>query len=367
MLVKFCVEGFKCFSKKLVLDLSKTNNYEFNADAINNGVVSKGIIYGFNGCGKSSLGVALFDIVSHLTDKRCKPDLFTPYLCLDGSFKLASFEYHFVFSGQELVYRYQKSGFGVLAVESLCINNCEVLRYDFRTQKGYTKLLGTETLNLSNSDSTISRVKYVRSNAILQNTPENEIFENFLHFVDTMLLFYSLEENRYIGFKTGIDDIGKTIIKSGHRKDFELFLRACNINISLSEKEIDGEPELMAHYKNADVSFARVASSGTRALALFYYWSLVIERTSFVFMDEFDAFYHFELAERIVELLKPLKSTQILLTTHNTDLLSNDLLRPDCFFWMHENKITPLCDLTLKEIRKAHNLQKMFKTGAFNV
>ena len=83
-------------------------------------------------------------------------------------------------------------------------------------------------------------------------------------------------------------------------------------------------------------------------------------------MDEFDAFYHFELAEHIVEMLKKFENTQIIFTTHNTDLLSNDLLRPDCYFWLHENQITSLSDLTEKELRRAHNLQKMFKAGAFH-
>lgn len=367
MLSKFCVEGFKNFSEKFVLDLSKTSNYEFNTDAVNQGIVNKGIIYGFNGCGKSNLGLALFDIVSHLTNKQCNSYLFTPYLCLEADFKFASFEYHFNFQGQNLIYSYQKSDFGTLIAESLSIAGRKVLQYDFQTQTGFTKLSGTETLNFGESDSEISRVKFIRSNAILPDTPENKLFLKLIRFVDNMLLFYSLENNRYIGLKTGNDEIGKVIVRERKTKDFEYFLRKCNVNISLSVKEVDGEPSLMAHYKNADVSFFRVASSGTKALALFYYWSLLFQQTSFVFMDEFDAFYHFELSEQIVELLKPLKNTQILLTTHNTDLLSNDLLRPDCFFWMYGSCITPLCDLTEKEIRKAHNLQKMFKAGAFNV
>ena len=123
----------------------------------------------------------------------------------------------------------------------------------------------------------------------------------------------------------------------------------------------------MVHYKNSDVSFYSVASSGTKSLALFFYWFTQMEEASFVFMDEFDAFYHFELAKEIVKLLLPLKKVQILFTTHNTDLLSNDLLRPDCYFLMEDNRITALSNLTEKDIRKAHNLQKMFKAGAFNV
>ena len=57
---------------------------------------------------------------------------------------------------------------------------------------------------------------------------------------------------------------------------------------------------------------------------------------------------------------------QIFTTTHNTDLMSNDLLRPDCYFLLKDNKIKAISDLTEKELRQAHNLQKMYKAGAFN-
>lgn len=87
---------------------------------------------------------------------------------------------------------------------------------------------------------------------------------------------------------------------------------------------------------------------------------------SFVFIDEFDAFYHFELSESVECCLKQIESVQIFTTTHNTDLMSNDLLRPDCYFILNENQIKPISELTEKELRQAHNLQKMYKAGAFN-
>ena len=34
-------------------------------------------------------------------------------------------------------------------------------------------------------------------------------------------------------------------------------------------------------------------------MALFYYWYIRMEKASFVFIDEFDAFYHFELSESV--------------------------------------------------------------------
>ncbi len=366
MLSKFYVEGFKCFKNKFEINLSKTCNYEFNTSAILNHMINKALIYGFNGCGKSNLGLALFDIISHLTDKQCNSLSFEPYLYLDNDSKLASFKYEFIFENQKVEYSYQKSAFNTLVNESLKINEREVIYYDFLKHKGNTKLKGTENLNLDKSDSELSRVKFISSNTILPDTLENKAFKQFIHFVNNMLLFFSLERNGYLGFQKGADSIEKAIVTKNKTKDFESFLKSCNINITLEQGERDGEPLLLAKYGNSYASFYKIASSGTKALALFYYWYLVIDKASFVFIDEFDAFYHYELSEKIVNLLKEIKNTQILLTTHNTDLLSNDLLRPDCLFWMNESSIKPICDLTEKELRKAHNLQKMFKAGAFN-
>jgi AAA15 family ATPase/GTPase len=91
-----------------------------------------------------------------------------------------------------------------------------------------------------------------------------------------------------------------------------------------------------------------------------------MDECSFVYIDKFDAFYHYELSEIIINELKKFNYTQIIVTTHNTDLLNNDLMRPDCYFVLTNNKIESLNRLTEKDIRFAHNLQKMFKSGAFN-
>lgn len=81
-----------------------------------------------------------------------------------------------------------------------------------------------------------------------------------------------------------------------------------------------------------------------------------MEQASFVFIDEFDAFYHFEFSESVQKRLGKISGVQIFTTTHNTDLMSNDLLRPDCYFLLKDNKIKAISDLTEKELRQAHNL-----------
>ena len=101
-------------------------------------------------------------------------------------------------------------------------------------------------------------------------------------------------------------------------------------------------------------------------MALFYYWYIKLQEVSFVYIDEFDAFYHFELSKKLIMLLKTLPDTQVVVTSHNTDLLSNDLLRPDCYYQIIDNKIKTFAESTEKDIRRAHNIQKMYKAGSFN-
>ena len=57
---------------------------------------------------------------------------------------------------------------------------------------------------------------------------------------------------------------------------------------------------------------------------------------------------------------------QIIFTSHNTDLISNELLRPDCYFELKDNQISSFADRTVKALRQAHNIQKMYKAGAFD-
>ncbi|MDM8548396.1 hypothetical protein QUF61_18040, partial [Candidatus Venteria ishoeyi] len=69
MLTKFEVSNFKNFAEKFTFDLTQTNNYVFNQNAVHNGIIKNALIYGHNGVGKSNLGFAIFDLISHLTDK----------------------------------------------------------------------------------------------------------------------------------------------------------------------------------------------------------------------------------------------------------------------------------------------------------
>lgn len=367
MLKKFSVENFKGFRDKITFDIGSPSNYNFNSEIIENGCVTKGIIYGINSSGKSNLGLAIFDIITHLTEKEKLLPSYDFYLNMSGRKLFAEFEYTFIFDDHELVYRYSKNDVNTLKNESVTIDGKELIFYDFMEHDGFTLLKGSESLNTSiKSESPISRVKYVNSNSILADNLQNRIFKKFIDFVNRMLLFYSLDSRGYEGFMNGNESLAEGIVNSGKVQDFQKFLKESGIEYDLYGREIDGRKAIYCHFDNMDADFFKIASTGTRSLALFYYWYIRMQSASFVFIDEFDAFYHFELSESVQQHLKQIPGVQIFTTTHNTDLMSNNLLRPDSYFLLANNSIKAISELTKKELRQAHNLQKMYKAGAFN-
>ena len=367
MLKKFSVENFKGFRDKITFDMGSPSNYGFHPEVVEGNCITKGIIYGINGCGKSNLGLAIFDLITHLTEKQKLRGGYDFYLHMSGRKSFAAFAYTFVFDEHELVYRYSKTRVDVLKEESLSIDGKEVIYYDFLARDGFTLLEGSDTLNASiKNESPISRVKYVSSNSILADNTQNQVFKKFIDFVNRMLLFYSQGSRGYEGFMNGAEGIAEGIVHAGKVKDFQKFLKENDIDYDLYGCEVDGCKAIYCHFDNKDADFFKIASSGTRSLALFYYWYIRMKKASFVFIDEFDAFYHFGLSESVQKKINAIPGVQIFTTTHNTDLMSNDLLRPDCYFLLKDNSIRAISELTEKELRKAHNLQKMYKAGAFH-
>jgi len=93
MLTRFSVSNFKGFNEEFVLDLQNPNGYAFNQGSIKNGVVNHAIIYGRNGVGKSNLGLAIFDIVKHLTDLQSGDSLYSSYSNAFNQSNTAQFHY----------------------------------------------------------------------------------------------------------------------------------------------------------------------------------------------------------------------------------------------------------------------------------
>lgn len=370
MLKKFTVRNYRQFNEPLEFDLT-AGNYAFNPECTHNGLVKLALIYGENGTGKSSLGWALFDLVSHLTDNNFNH--YSKY-CLNANSidSFSTFQFDFLFDETPVSYEYQKDEERNLVYEKLTIDKKVCIEYKLN-QPFISKLKGSENLNKNiNQNQNLSALKYVYNNTNLdKRNKNNKVFVCFMNFINHILWFRSvLDDRSFIGYKKGSENISEQIIKNNQLDDFERFLSDCGLDFKLVKyNDINGSNiGIKFPNKKKPLPFFEIASTGTRNLTLFYYWWKIIQenRVPLLFIDEFDCSYHFALSEKIIEKLKDLPNTQVILTTHNTNLLSNDLIRPDCGFIINGKKIKSLNNLTEKELREVHNLEKLYQAGHFN-
>ena len=373
MLKRFSVKNFKAFEDKVTLDLSSIGNYEFNKECISNDVCKTALLYGKNASGKSSLCFALFDIVEVLTDKYVCHDVYKPYKHILHQDAPTEFEYEFKFDTDEVFYKYSKSDQSTLISEELIINQKQIFSYkkDLVAQDIAVNLEGAETLKVSPDKLNISLCRFIKNNALLKNNLENSIFQKFFEFVENMLMIWSFDQSCFIGYKNSPkDNLVKKIIENRNSEKLQQFFLEAGFTDKLTYKKNSlGKYNLFIQYDDKCLDFNDAASNGMKALLLIYYYLEnklnQDKRPSFVCIDNFDAFFSFELSYFIVNQLKDC-NTQALLTTYNTCNFSNDLLRPDCYFLCSKNKIVDANNATDKELRRGHNLEKLYLGGAFS-
>ncbi len=368
MLTKFSVTNYRGFKNRIEWDLARSSNYSFNTEAVVDGIIKNGIIYGPNGAGKSNFGLAIFDIANHLSHKWKKPDYYLNYACAYGHGSPVEFEYSFSLGGHILLYRYSKVARelkGNIVREQLTVDGEDVLLKDNGTLE-ISEEFGLSAMaieNLKDSANNISIVNYLLSSVPLAKGHALLLLRDF---VENMLFFRSLDNREFIGLKEGGSNIEEYIIKNGLTGDFSAYLK----DVSGQEFEFASndlnDNTLYCIIDGVKMPFQWVASTGTKNLELQYYWLKEMSNASFVFIDEFDAFYHHELSYKISKRLFEGKN-QVFATTHDTFLLSNDLLRPDCFFILRSNAIKAICDMTDKELRFGHNLEKLYRGGTFGL
>ena len=368
MLAGFEVRNYKNFRDTLQFSLESEKNYEFNQEAIHNGIIKDSIIIGYNASGKTNLGLAIMDIIVHLTDKIDKgvkksSNLF--YSNLNNQDNIVSFAYKFKFGSSFVEYTYEKKNALQVLRESVKIDGKKVIIND--GDICFVHLKGSEKLNLNNWDNTISLVKYTYANTVLDKEDKDcQVFIKFMKFVNQMLWFRSTEQSQTIGSNLAGGDILEAIcgLENGV-ENLEDFLREANLPFKLLEKDTGEGKTIYCRMGDKEVAFAPLMSSGTMALVFLCLWYTQKEDFSFIFIDEFDAFYHTDLSIAVIRKLMMEENIQVVFTSHNTDIISNELLRPDCYFILEDNAIQPFCNLTDKSLREAHNLQKMYKAGAF--
>lgn len=371
MFKSFSVENYKNFLDPIKFDFTQVGKYKFNEDCLSQGYLGKALIYGRNGTGKTNLGKAMIDIYKLLFSLRSHPNQ-EWILNAQSEKETVLFTYEFQYGNDEVKYEYKKDGEDHLLAERLMLNGKEIFALSLKDKRiDANKLvkLGVkktnvnsylEALNENEEEFNLSFLRWLMNNTAFSsksilNQLKSEVWR--MKYVRTSELRTRSMKIRY-----------RSLFEQFY-KELEDFLNQMGVSCKLKviEDPLQGEKKLFFDFKKP-IPFFENASSGTLALTDFFcrfYSSL--QNTSFLFLDEFDAFFHYEMSEKFFQYLKErYPDIQIIFTTHNTDLMSNALLRPDCIFILStEGKLTSLDHATERELREGHNLEKMYRSGEF--
>ncbi|MGE7673777.1 AAA family ATPase [Lysinibacillus sp. NPDC094403] len=368
MLKRFTISNYRIFNEPTTIDFSNVRDYKFNEECIKDGLINKAIMYGKNAVGKTSLGQALIDVRYTILPNERRQHEDIGFLNANSNEKSARFEYIFLIKDKEIEYIYEKTSNTTIKFESLKIDNEVLYNYDFESQEGNLENLKNHSelkhLNFDEWDNEITILRYILTNSKLNDLI---ILKELSNFIEGMAILKPSDNIvQFRGPKFIGNGLIRTIIDSGLVEDFEKFLNECGLNISL-KIDITPEGEKLLYFDHKrPIEFISNASSGTKALTPMYLIIKNLSKIKFLFIDEFDANFHFELAEKMLHELKEQSDCQILVTTHNTDLMNNKFMRPDCYLLMMPNKIISVADATLRELRQGHNLEKLYQSGEFN-
>lgn len=380
MLRKFELKNYKNFKDNIVIDFGKVGGYHFGTDCITDNTISKVLIYGRNSTGKTNLGKALINIGITLYGYKIMSEGGI-FLNADSEEENALFVYTFKFGEDEVVYRYKRLSETELEEEELSINGMEIFSCYYKdnfsmtcdnvylgientTLDRFIQTIGSEDDNEEYSGQQIPFLRWIIFNVAIK---KDSLLLKLADYVKNMFMM-TVGGGLGIRIRRAYDRFFESLEDEEELKKFEEFLNFMGVECELVLKKLpDGQNELYFKH-NKLIPFYENASSGTVALMNVYRRLIIAAKnTSLMYLDEFDAFYHYEMAENLVKYFKQmLPNCQIILTTHNTNLMTNRLMRPDCLFVLSRSgKLTALCDATTRELREGHNLEKMYISGEF--
>ncbi len=382
MLQLFQVENYRNFKDKLVLDFREVSGYKYNQDCIYQNTLAKMLIYGANATGKTNLVLALTDVRSIFFDGINNNNFLNAY----NRKNYASFRYIFKLDKDIIEYQYSKFSKRFLRDEKLIINGKEFYhiyfdgenitqnrKYNFSDLLQYLSIEQSSINNyLQNLESSIEReyetmpfLRWLCSNVALNQQ------SLLLKLKKEILGIYSSTTVSAEFFENTIQKANEILIFDDNFDKFKQLLKVMNLSDNVILLDTPVGEELYFHFEDTDrqLSFYKNASSGMKNLLKFHLNLCQLKKRgiSVLLLDEFDAFYHYEMSSAIVRWIKEqYPQIQVIFTTHNTNLMSRHLMRPDCLFILStRGKLTALNKATNRELREGHNLEKMYISGEF--
>ena len=368
MLAKMYLTNFLSFKERTVIDLTASKYSILGKTNVYKSEILKGALFiGPNASGKSNALKGLSFIIKMIKGEGVS---FNRYRCLFSDNPIITIEYEFIFESKKVEYAIEYNIQTNSISENLKIDEITVLK---RTGNTGELRIGQ---SITTDDQVDSETLFLRTASF--NTgrfPQEPTLRKLMDFL----------QNSYIVDEYNLDArVGSTITRYAEEFGVEKinkYLTAFKYDFSMeygSESEgaglklTLGADNKMVFLKRKSFPFPNVLineSQGNQVFAdLLPHLIRVIENAGMLIVDEFGNSFHNKLAEKIISFfMENAKNSQIFITSHHTNLVSNSVFRPDQI-----NLITFLNTsgsnvkrLSQFKPREAQNLEKMYLGGMF--
>lgn len=368
MITKMYLTNFLSFLNRTEFDFTASKYTILGGKNVFDNSILKGALFiGPNASGKSN---SLKGIAFLINMIKGEDEFFERYRCRFSKNPLVILEYEFVFSNKEVIYKVEYNAKTKNILEEITIDAIVVLKRD--GTKGELRIGDSVILDEQLDNKTL----FLRTASF--NTgrfPQEPILRELMDY---------LNNSYYIdGYNRGAS-WGKTITKYAEEYGIESinkYLRDFNYDFFLeygSESTGEGarisvgSDEKIVFFKRKSFPFPSIfydESQGNQVFAdMLPNLIKTIEKPGMFIFDEFGNSLHNKLAEKIVKyFMENSKKSQLFITSHATNLISNSVFRPDqidlvIFNDSSGSKVTRLSKF---KPREAQNLEKMYLGGMF--
>lgn len=406
MLIEFSVKNFLSFKDKVTLSMEKGNGDENPDNIITNDNLNSlktTAIYGANASGKSNLLKAFTCAIlmvrnSHMIPVGGKWNLIKPFL-FDEKTKNSPSEFEFIFMTNGVKYKYFFSADTNKIYDEILdayytqkptniFKRTKTNNYEFNNDKNKLdslKVRNTENKLFLNTATTWNYDK--TRDAFLWFSSVIDTYDNFENITDQDLKEYSSNDNNLKDFALRLLKEADILIKDIHvdyeEKEMDSammdmlippFVRT-NGTFKMSNVKIELDHEVIDESNNKHLYKLNFIdeSSGTRVLfALAPFLKRAFESPKIIIVDELERSMHPSLVEFIIKLFNNKEinkaNSQLIFTTHATNLLTIDLLRRDQIWFTEKNPdtgVSELYPLDSFSVRKDENIEKGYINGRY--
>jgi energy-coupling factor transporter ATP-binding protein EcfA2 len=374
MLIKLELENFLSFKELTTFDFAATK-YEILESQNQIDDILKGALFiGPNASGKSNALRAIRLLLSLMYgDKEVN---LSEYHCVFSMEQDVKIKYYFQIKNSIIVYEIKHNIENNMLTELL---QCDVDRIIINR-------IGTEGIfeldkKICKSDLSNNKI-FLRGLDLGDAFSNDDLFKEFINFLSNSYYFDMILQT---AAGKGLDTIRKTYMETKYKDDLNAFFEEYNLgfNVEYSESsqgegvlvkatDTDGNPITDFFWKRTGFPipiYWKKESLGNKILfTIMSLIFLVAQRGGMLILDEFSSGLHNRLEELIIRyFMKNSNHAQLFLTSHDSNLISNYIMRPDQIYIVEfkDNRGSVIKRVSDYRPREAQNLEKMYLSGVF--